>query len=314
MRRVGTRLSRHTILPRVLVLACATVALAPEPPAAAQPGPAPAPAAAVQPAPAPVSSAGPVRSTTLTIGGSQNPPGLLARAQVQWRWRTTASSSPLLSDAHVAVGLTPSLSPSYTRLDAWVEVAPLSIFNVRAGIEPAYYFGTFGSLVDFSDYRQPFGWKAVQAREDEARAAAALRLYVNPTVQIRVGRVAAASSGTLERWRADVPGPLFYEVYRDTLIAASGGTVGFLSNVAVYEAPAGRGKLSAGVLHDLTYVYAFPDNRIQRIGPVVMYEAGWSWFVLHRPTFIVNVGYYLDGPSKKGQGYYLAAVTVPLGK
>jgi hypothetical protein len=283
-------------------LACAALGLTLAP-AAAQTSPGRAP-----------SPAGPIRSSALTFGGSLNPPGLLARAPFQWRWRTTTSSSPILSDAHVAVGVTPELSPSYTRLDAWVEAAPLSIFSVRAGIVPTYYFGTFGSLVSFADYRGPFDWKAIQARAGDARAAAALRMYANPTLQVRVGRVAAASSGILERWRADVPGPLFYEVYRDTLIAAAGGTVGFVSNVAVYEVPAGAGKVSAGALHDLTYVFAFPGNRIQRIGPVVMYEAGWSWLGIRRPRFILNVGYYLQDPSKKGQGYYLAAVTVPLGR
>jgi hypothetical protein len=299
---------RFRLAPFSAAVACAAIGLmlAPASPAAAQP--------AQSPASSPAPASGPVRSSTLSLGGSLNPPGLLARAQFQWRWRTTTSSSPILSDAHISAGVTPELSPSYTRLDAWVEAAPLSIFSVRAGIQPAYYFGTFGSLVSFASYRESFDWKAIQARADEARAAAALRIYVNPTLQVRIGRVAAASSGILERWRADVPGPLFYEVYRDTLIAAAGGTVGFVSNVAVYEIPAGAGKVSAGALHDLTYVYAFPGNRIQRIGPVVMYEAGWSRLGIRHPTFIVNVGYYLNDPNKKGQGYYLAAVTVPLGR
>ena len=306
MRRVLPLFPRLRTARLAAALACAVIGLAPPPPAAAQAAPSPAPPATLAP--------GPVRSSTLTLGGSLNPPGLLARGQVQWRWRMTKSSSPVVRDAHVAVGVTPELSPSYTRLDAWVEVAPLSVVTVRAGIQPAYYFGTFGSLVNFASYRDPFDWPAIQDRADEARAAAALRVYLNPTLQIRLGPIAAASSGILERWRADVPGPLFYEVYRDTLIAASGGTVGFLSNVAVYEIPAGAGKVRAGVLHDLTHVYAFPGNRIQRVGPVVVYEAGWSCLGLRRPTFTVNIGYYLNDPSKKGQGYYLAAVTVPLGK
>lgn len=312
MRSVFPPPVRSRLAPCPAAFACAAVwlTLASASPAAAQPAPSPESASA---GPAAAAS-GPVRSSTLALGGSLNPPGLLARGEVQWRWKTTASSSPILRDAHVAAGVTPEVSPSYTRLGAWVEVAPLSIFNVRAGIQPVYYFGAFGSLVSFAGYREPFDWKAIQARADEARAAAALRLFVSPTLQVRVGRVAAASSGTLERWRADVPGPLFYEVYRDTLIAAAGGTVGFVSNVAVYEIPAGAGKVSAGALHDLTCVYAFPGNRIQRIGPVVMYEAGWSWLGIRHPTFILNVGYYLNDPSKKGQGYYLAAVTVPLGE
>jgi len=246
------------------------------------------------------------------LAGTMNTPGLLARVELRWRRSTASSSSPVLSDAHVAAGVSPEIAPAWLRAGGWVEYAPLSIFSVRAGIDPSYYFGTYGAIMSLQSYDEPFDWDTIQSRKAEAHPAAALRLYVSPTFQIRLGPIAAMSSAVFERWYADIPGPLFYEPYRDTLVSVSGGTAAYVSTVVVYECPTAKGKLSAGVLHDYLDVYAAHQNRVQRLGPIVMYEAHGRLMGLPRPTFLAYVGYYVDDPSKAGQLYYLFAVTVPI--
>src|SRR6185436_2855071 len=73
------------------------------------------------------------------------------------RWRPISTSrNPLMSEAHVGVGGTAAFTPAHVRAGIWAEAAPLSIFVLRVGAEPAYYFGTFDSLTSFASRLDAF--------------------------------------------------------------------------------------------------------------------------------------------------------------
>jgi hypothetical protein len=150
------------------------------------------------------------REITDTVSTAVNPPGLQNALRVDWSRPLTASHRPLLADAHVAFGLDDLIAPSYRPVGAWAEYSPLSLFAVRAGVEPAAYFGTYGSLAVFER-------------------------YARPTFEVRAGPVAAFVEGQLERWQSNAGGPLVYEPGRDTLIRTSGDALAAESIAGLLE-------------------------------------------------------------------------------
>lgn len=245
---------------------------------------------------------GPKRVLDESLGFSVNKLGLQHVLDLRWVWPLTTSRNALLADAHASAGISHSITPSYTRLGAWVEVAPLSILDVRAGAEPGAYFGTFGSLMSFGSYTDPFDDAARAARKDQAQSGSGARVYVSPTLKMKIGPFVAASSADLEWWRSTAAGPLYYEPARDTLLKVGGDRLLVLSSVVLRQHDlAGRGTLSYGVGHYLTYVFDAPANRSQRIGVIVVRQFGLKRFGLHAPRIGSQVSYYLSDPSRKGQ-------------
>jgi hypothetical protein len=235
-----------------------------------------------------------------SLGMSFNRLGL--QNQLGWRWGRSLGQSPrlLFADAHLAGGVEHTLTPSYTRLGAWVEVAPLSIFAVRAGAEPGLYFGTFGSLMSFASYDEDFSDAARSARSADAHSGSALRLYVSPTLRMRVRSYGFQVGATLERWSSNT-GPFFYEPSRDTLLRASGDRLLLVSAVLVHERRTqGRG-LRYGLSYDLTDVLDAPANRSQKVGIVVARQLAGRPLGLPSPSLGARVGYYLDDATRKGQ-------------
>ena len=247
-------------------------------------------------------SPGPKRILDESLGFSVNRLGLQHVLDLRWVWPLTSSRNPLLAGARASVGVTNVITPAYTRLGAWVEVSPLSILDVRAGAEPGAYFGTFGSLMSFSSYADPFDDTTRTERKDEARAGSGSRLYVSPTLKLRLGQLVAASSVDLEWWRSSAGGPLYYEPARDTLLKVGGDRLMGVSSVLLrQQALAGRGSLSYGLAHHITYVFDAPENRSQLIGLIVVRQFGPKRFGLHAPRIGSQVSYYLSDPSRKGQ-------------
>jgi hypothetical protein len=72
--------------------------------------------------------------------------------------------------------------------------------------------------------------------------------------------------------------------------------------VLLYQHELGpRGRLTAGLIHQLTYVDAAPANQIQRLGVLVVRQFGAKRFGLRQPRLLATVAYYLDDPWKKHQ-------------
>src|SRR5216117_225402 len=122
------------------------------------------------------------------VGGSINNLGLQQSFDLSWHRPLSASRHPILSEAHVALGGSTAITPAHVRGGAWVELAPVSVFVVRAGAESGHYFGTFNSLTNFDSRSNAFDTDSRRERGG-ATSGRATRLYVTPTVQFRAGRV-----------------------------------------------------------------------------------------------------------------------------
>ena len=257
---------------------------------------------------------GPQRRLANTLGAAVNPIGLQDQLTSSWRWGLTASKNPFLSDAHVAVGVSNHFSPSYERVELWAELSPLSVLDLKAGLEPVFYFGTFGHLVSFPGYGSDFGKEAREAVKDQAVSRTGIRYHVSPTLKMKIGRVIARTGAEFEWWRVDGPGEFFYEPMRDTLLASDGDALMTLSSQLFFELPSGPGgkKLLAGLFHDSIDVYDAPENRRQRLGPLVLWTLGARRFGVGEPTAIGSVFYYLQDRSKDGDlgGFVALSFTV----
>jgi hypothetical protein len=293
-----TRVTLGLVLLAALILAIVpsvAVAQAPPPDARAQPS-------AVQ------------RVFSGQLGGSVNEPGLRNTLEVSWVRPLYGSDSPLLADAHVSAGVVSVTFPSAARLGGWVEYSPLSILDIRAGFEPAVYFGTFNSLLSFGSYSDPYDRKTRTARDDQT-SGTGTRAYVAPALKMKVGHLVARVGAEFERWSSSATGPLFYESSRDTLLKTDGDYLMTMSTVAMYqhEYPSG-GLLSGGIIYDLTDVFDAPDNRSQRLGLIGIREFGAPRF--HLPHFGVTavVWRYLEDPSKRNQWGAALAIGFRTGK
>ncbi len=237
-----------------------------------------------------------------TLSVAVNPLGLQNTLERSWRRRLFESASPLLADAHVSFGVADRLTPAYNRLGVWAEIAPLSIVELRAGIEPVAYFGTFKSLLSFDGYDESFDDDARRARAGAAARAVAGRAYLAPTLRLKAGRVAVRVRAEFEWWKAWTDGPYFYEPARDTLLKADGDAMMVSESVLLYDfGRSGGRRLLAGVVHDLTLVYAASQNRRQDVGILAIVGLGQRVLGLREPTLSAKIFKYVEDPNRKNE-------------
>ncbi len=273
----------------------------------------PAPAAG-QPAGQASETSGPAVTTELRtqFGVSYNNPGLQQSLEWSRRRLLRPGARALIADAHLAFGSQVTFSPSYARVSAWGQLAPVSFLTLRIGVEPAYYFGTFDSLMSFDRQDEAFD---NDTRRDRGGAASAraLRLYASPALRARAGHVVAMASGDVERWSASAPGPWFYEPTRDTLLQTGGDYVVASRAVVIYEHVTAAGThLGLGGIHTFQRVDRRRLNQVQRLGLVSTLQSDGRWFFLRRPAVNLIVARYLDDPSKDGEVFAALAIATTL--
>lgn len=248
------------------------------------------------------------------IGASFEPLGVQNVFDVAWTRPLTRSSHPLLSRAHVSFGLSQRLTPAYDRLNLWLEFAPLSILDLRVGLEPGAYFGTFNSLLYFPDATTRFDDDARKARRDEASAGFSGRVFAASTLKVRVGPLVARAKAELEWWRARDRGAYFYEPSRDTLVPSTGAALVVGEAVLLHETRmAGGRSLLVGPLYELTWVEATPENRKQDAGVAAVFHLGRRALGLREPALSSKVFYYLEHPFRRHEVGAQVSLTFAIG-
>jgi hypothetical protein len=222
-----------------------------------------------------------------------------------------AEHSPLLKDAHVALGLEDQVSPAYNRVQAFVELSPLSILDLRAGADFFAYFGTFGSLVGFPGYDADFSDDARKAIEDRAVTGNGFRYYVQPTLKLKAGRVSLRASADFEWWRmVSAPGPFFYEPFRGTLLDADRDSLVSANALVLVDASS---RFRVGAFYEFLDVGNAPPNRRQRLGPMVAWKAGKRALGVRDPVVYLSVLDYLEAPNRSGVSGFVV-VSFALGR
>lgn len=241
------------------------------------------------------------------VGASINTAGLQNTLDVSWTWPATRSQHPLLSGAHIATGITNAVTPSQAKLGGWIEYSPLSILDLRAGVDPSVYFGTFDSLMGLASYGAPFDADS-RKKLGDATAGMSARAYLAPTVKFKAGAIVGSTSAEFEWWRSSANGEFFFEPTRDTVLRSAGDQLITTTSVLMYQWTTGASALSVGGLHTLARVSDAPGNQIQKLGVVAVKQFGSTHYGLPQPRLTVLVARYLDDPSKQGQ--WTAAIAV----
>ena len=256
---------------------------------------------------APAAPFGAHREVRGQVGAAVNNTGLQNTFEVLWTRPTSRSSHPLLSGAHIATGLTQTLTPTQAKFGGWFEYSPLSILDLRAGVDPSAYFGTFDSLMGLRSYYEPFDPDSRKAHGG-AKAGMAARVYLSPTLKWKAGPIVGSSSADLEWWRSNADATYFYEPTRDTVLRSNGDRMLMTTNVLMYQWAATSSSLSIGALHTLAQVPDAPNNHIQKLGAIAIKEFSTNHFGLPKPRVTVVVARYLEDPFKKDQ--WTAAIAV----
>lgn len=105
-----------------------------------------------------------------TLGARLNPLGLELQYNVAYRHRFFESSSLALRDNGFGVGLSPTVSPSITRMGGFVEVRPLTVLTLQGGVHHVGYLGSFDNLQSYSRASEDFSDTARDAGDKAGRS------------------------------------------------------------------------------------------------------------------------------------------------
>ena len=73
-----------------------------------------------------------------------NPVGLEDQIRLGWQERMSDQSHPLFRDNFLFMGIAPRINPAFIKIGPSIEIQPLSLFNLRVGLEYIHFFSTFG--------------------------------------------------------------------------------------------------------------------------------------------------------------------------
>jgi hypothetical protein len=230
-----------------------------------------------------------------------NPLGIQDALDVTWTKRLNDRAEPLHRDAHVAAGVSLKATPAFGRLGAWLEYSPLSIIDLRAGVEPVYYFGTYKAFLPFASASARFDDDVIQARRPEAASGFAHRLYAAPALKAKAASVIMRVRSEISWWRAEDAGePFFYEPAWDTLIQASGSTMVTVEALALREFKlSGSKTLLLGPVYEMTRVSDGKENRKQSISLLAVWSKPGTFLGLKNPTVALKGLFFLEDPWRR---------------
>jgi hypothetical protein len=237
--------------------------------------------------------------SSLTVG-RYNPLGLSAQHRLMYSLRLFDSRSPLFRDTFLALGPSLKINPTNIKVGPLVEFQPLALLNLRIGYEFARFFGTSGHLQSFPFQDVPYSDSYHDHHRSRGYAASGHRYFLEPTLQMKAGPVAARTIFTLEYWTMDLRrgDRFFYDPTLDSILPL-GEPVWSNDTDLLYIG----GRLILGV----RWSAVFPGSREyhMRVGPVVAWSFNTREYTLfNRPTVLMVLGWYLRHPGRGGWAPY----------
>ncbi len=230
-----------------------------------------------------------------------NPLGLETQNRLMYARRLADSTSPLFRDTFFAGGLSTKLNPAYLKIGPLIDFQPIGIFNLRLGYEYLRYFGTMGYLQSAPDADVNFSDDARKDTEDDAYSTGGHHFFAEPTLQMKVGKIAVRSKFAFEYWDLDLEDDdeYFYDATLDTLVPDKKMLWSNDSDLLYMS-----GQLTLGV----RYSAVFPGNDLQhmRVGPLL----AWSFHTrdyssFNKPTLLMILGWYFKHPDRVGAVPYV---------
>lgn len=101
-----------------------------------------------------------------TTGIRLNPLGLETLYTLGYRYRLHASTSRALRENDIGVVLNPTINPAVARMGGYLELRPLTMLNLQAGLYHTEYFGAFRALQTFDEASEEFSDTQLEENSD----------------------------------------------------------------------------------------------------------------------------------------------------
>jgi hypothetical protein len=225
-----------------------------------------------------------------------NPLGLETQNRLMYSKRLADSTSPLFRDTFIALGPSVKLNPAYVKAGGYLDFQPIAVFNLRLAYEYIDYFGTQGYLQSSAVRNADYDDDLRKDNEDQAYSTKGHHYFAEPTVQMKVGKIAARSKFGFEYWDLDLhkDDKYFYDATLDTMVPTK-KVVWTNDSDLIYMS----GQLTLG----LRYSAVFPgtDQSHMRLGPLFAWSFNTDDYTsFNKPTLLVILGWYLDHPNRIG--------------
>lgn len=242
------------------------------------------------------------------------PIGLESQNRLVFQHRLMDSESVLFRDTYANGALNFKLNPAYFKVGPMVDIQPIALFNLRLAYEYMQYFGGFGFLQSFPEPTTDYSFEATVRDENEEAGlnyvTTGSHIFVEPTLQLKVKKVAVRSKLAIERWKMNLQNgdKVFYDATLHTLVPGDGMVLANDTDVLYVTGK----KLTAGIRYSGVFPqYAaddfqsgtIPDNAMDgshhKLGPLVAYSFNTREFTRwNKPTLLVVGGWYLKHPNE----------------
>ncbi|TAL30189.1 MAG: hypothetical protein EPN93_20410 [Spirochaetes bacterium] len=225
-----------------------------------------------------------------------NPLGLETQNRIMYSKRLADSTSPLFRDTFIALGPSVKLNPAYVKAGGLLDFQPIGVFNLRLGYEFINYFGTQGYLQSSAVRNTDYDDDLRKDNEDLAYSTKGHHYFAEPTLQMKVSKIAARSKFGFEYWDLDLhkTDKYFYDATLDTMVPTK-KVVWTNDSDLIYMS----GQLTLG----LRYSAVFPGTAQShmRLGPLFAWSFNTDDYTsFNKPTLLVILGWYLDHPNRIG--------------
>lgn len=269
------------------------------------------------------------------IAGRANPTGLVNITRLGVQKVLYRRESALLRNNFAYAGLQLKLIPTAIKAGIVMEIAPISVFRVRASMEWMHYFNTFNSFESFASPTDDYSDSAQSSRTSDGLSYSTngLRAAIEPLLQFRVpigkknadgaplfyialrNKICMAYNRMSTRDSTGLEGSddtVWYNSSLDTLLPAKGWTLQNKLDVLLMT----RIRLTIGVgytvvrpiykdsdFRTVAQANAYDnDNGHQRIGPIIAYTFfNRAYTRFNRPTVLFIANWYLKHKWRRGK-------------
>lgn len=250
---------------------------------------------------------------TNLLVGRVNPLGLEDQLRIGLQQVLYDKESPALRDNFIFFGAAPKLNPAFLKFGPAIEIQPLSVFNLKLGMELFRWFGSFSYMQSFYSPLANWSDSAIERGKDAGRnyVTTGIHVIIEPTIRLKVGPIAVVNRFSAEYWHMGVHtgDTVFYEPTEDTAVPANGWVLTNDLDVLYLT----KFRFVAGVRYSVVAPqYSAADlkpgdvvdastNRQQRIGPLFAYtffRRGYAHF--DNPTLVLIVNWYVEHRFRTG--------------
>lgn len=168
-----------------------------------------------------------------------NPDAVEAQVIAGARKTERREKSLLFGETYASGGAIARLNPAFGRVGVIGEIQPVAVFRMTASVEYVQYFDTFASAQSYPTPLAAFSDAARHRSEERAYPLGAVRLFLEPGVQAKVGPVGGRYRVSVERWHANLRegDTVFYASTTDTLVPDGGWVLTDIADAFVFLGP-----------------------------------------------------------------------------